>query len=307
MDQYIQNFLIYITAIKGYSRNTVESYRSDLEQLRTQIVEESQVSYKPNELFWSKVDRESMTEYMASLKLREYSAATIARKIASLRSFFGFLIDEKLIDKDPTEGIHSPKKQRVLPKTLSVDDVQELLDKSQEKDAPDSLRNAAMLELMYATGMRVSELVGLNVHDINFEDSYILCVGKGSKERMVPVYPRALRVVSDYLNLARPKFALDKEKNAMFLNTRGKRLTRQGFWLILKKAAFDAGISQTLTPHSLRHSFASHLINGGAALRYVQELLGHSSISTTQIYTHLASDKLREEYEKAHPRSGAAS
>ena len=307
MDQYIQNFLIYITAIKGYSRNTVESYRSDLEQLRTQIVEESQVSYKPNELFWSKVDRESMTEYMASLKLREYSAATIARKIASLRSFFGFLIDEKLIDKDPTEGIHSPKKQRVLPKTLSVDDVQELLDKSQEKDAPDSLRNAAMLELMYATGMRVSELVGLNVNDINFEDSYILCVGKGSKERMVPVYPRALRVVSDYLNLARPKFALDKEKNAMFLNTRGKRLTRQGFWLILKKAAFDAGISQTLTPHSLRHSFASHLINGGAALRYVQELLGHSSISTTQIYTHLASDKLREEYEKAHPRSGAAS
>ncbi|MFL2640082.1 MAG: site-specific tyrosine recombinase XerD [Dehalococcoidia bacterium] len=307
MDQYIQNFLIYITAIKGYSRNTVESYRSDLEQLRTQIVEESQVSYKPNELFWSRVDRELMTEYMASLKLREYSAATISRKIASLRSFFGFLIDEKLIDKDPTEGIHSPKKKRVLPKTLSVDDVQELLDKSQEKDAPDSLRNAAMLELMYATGMRVSELVGLNVHDINFEDSYILCVGKGSKERMVPVYPRALRVVSDYLNLARPKFALDKEKNAMFLNTRGKRLTRQGFWLILKKAAFDAGISQTLTPHSLRHSFASHLINGGAALRYVQELLGHSSISTTQIYTHLASDKLREEYEKAHPRSGAAS
>ncbi len=305
MDQYIQNFLIYITAIKGYSRNTVESYRSDLEQLLSQILEESQKSYNPDEFFWSRVDRESINEYMASLKAREYSSATISRKIASLRSFFGFLIDERFIDKDPTEGIRSPKKRRILPKTLSIDDVQELLDKSQEQDTPDSLRNAAMLELMYATGMRVSELVGLNIQDINFEDSYILCVGKGSKERIVPVYPRALRIVLDYLTLARPKFAVKREKNALFLNTRGSRLTRQGFWLILKKVALDAGIAQTLTPHSLRHSFASHLINGGAALRYVQELLGHSSISTTQIYTHLASDKLREEYEKAHPRSGA--
>ena len=304
MDEYIQNFLIYITAIKGYSRNTVESYRSDLEQLLSQISEESQKPYNPDEFFWSRVDRESINEYMASLKAREYSSATISRKIASLRSFFGFLIDEKFIDKDPTDGIHSPKRRRILPKTLSIEDVQELLDKSQEQDTPDSLRNAAMLELMYATGMRVSELVGLNVHDINFEDSYILCVGKGSKERIVPVYPRALRIVLDYLTLARPKFAVNREKNAMFLNTRGSRLTRQGFWLILKKVALDAGIAQTLTPHSLRHSFASHLINGGAALRYVQELLGHSSISTTQIYTHLASDKLREEYEKAHPRSG---
>ena len=161
-----------------------------------------------------------------------------------------------------------------------------------------------MLELMYATGMRVSELVDLNIQDINFEDSYVLCVGKGSKERMVPVYPKALRIVLDYLNLARPKFAVSSEKHAMFLNLRGRRLTRQGFWLILKKTAVSAGISKKLTPHSLRHSFASHLINRGAALRYVQELLGHSSISTTQIYTHLATDKLRREYEKAHPRSG---
>jgi integrase/recombinase XerD len=305
MDQYIQNFLIYITAIKGYSRNTVESYRSDLEQLLAQILKESPRPHNSDELFWSEVDKDSINAYMTSLKTREYSSATISRKIASLRSFFGFLIDEKFIDEDPTEGIHSPKKRRVLPKTLSINDVRELLDKSQEKDTPDGLRNAAMLELMYATGMRVSELVGLNISDINFEDSYILCVGKGAKERIVPVYPKALRIVLDYLNFARPKFAVKREKNAMFLNSRGSRLTRQGFWLILKKVALDAGIAQTLTPHSLRHSFASHLINGGAALRYVQELLGHSSISTTQIYTHLATDKLREEYERAHPRSGA--
>tara|TARA_Y100000590_G_scaffold81784_1_gene91056 strand:- start:23009 stop:23932 length:924 start_codon:yes stop_codon:yes gene_type:complete len=304
MDQYIQNFLIYITAIKGYSNNTVESYRSDLEQLLNQILEDRVVAYSPEGSLWSEIDRESINRYMASLNDREYSPATISRKIASLRSFFGFLTDEKLIDKDPSEGIHPPKRRRVLPTTLSVEDMEALLDKSQEKNTPEDLRNAAMLELMYATGMRVSELVDLNIQDINFEDSYVLCVGKGSKERMVPIYPKALRIVSDYLNLARPQFAVSTEKHAMFLNLRGRRLTRQGFWLILKKTAISAGISKKLTPHSLRHSFASHLINRGAALRYVQELLGHSSISTTQIYTHLATDKLRREYEKAHPRSG---
>ena len=200
MDQYIQNFLIYITAIKGYSNNTVESYRSDLEQLLNQILEDRAVTYSPEGSLWSEIDRESINRYMASLNDREYSPATISRKIASLRSFFGFLTDEKLIDKDPSEGIHPPKRRRVLPTTLSVEDMEALLDKSQEKNTPEDLRNAAMLELMYATGMRVSELVDLNIQDINFEDSYVLCVGKGSKERMVPIYPKALRIVSDYLN-----------------------------------------------------------------------------------------------------------
>ena len=242
MDQYIQNFLIYITAIKGYSNNTVESYRSDLEQLLNQILEDRAVTYSPEGSLWSEIDRESINRYMASLNDREYSPATISRKIASLRSFFGFLTDEKLIDKDPSEGIHPPKRRRVLPTTLSVEDMEALLDKSQEKNTPEDLRNAAMLELMYATGMRVSELVDLNIQDINFEDSYVLCVGKGSKERMVPIYPKALRIVSDYLNLARPQFAVSTEKHAMFLNLRGRRLTRQGFWLILKKTAISLSL-----------------------------------------------------------------
>jgi integrase/recombinase XerD len=241
--------------------------------------------------------------YILSLKERDYAQATVARKVAAARSLFKFLHSEGEILENPAQGISSEKVPKTLPRYLTPQEVDELLEQPARRATPEAKRDRAMLELLYATGMRVTELVSLNVSDINLEVGYVRCLGKGSKERVIPVHDHAVRAVKEYSTEARPQLMRDAEEKALFLNRQGKRLTRQGFWLILKNYTAQAHLEADITPHTLRHSFATHMLHGGADLRSVQELLGHANISTTQIYTHIPDDYLRREYEKAHPRA----
>jgi integrase/recombinase XerD len=230
------------------------------------------------------------------------SSATVSRRIAALRAFFSFLQEEKLIAANPAETISSSRKSLHLPKILSAAEIDALL-RQPEATSAEGMRDRAMLEMLYATGMRVSELTGLNYENVNAEASYIVCFGKRAKERLVPMGEKARSCLRGYLDCARPLLAKGKSEAALFLNANGRRLTRQGLWLILKKCAKRAGITKELTPHTLRHSFATHLLENGADLRVVQEMLGHADISTTQIYTHLTKKHLRDIYDRTHPRA----
>ena len=301
LDQSVRDFLVYLTTVKGFSSNTSEAYRSDITQLTKWLKSPAEGSDAPQS--WADVSREQLLGYISHLKSREYAVTTIARKIAAIKSFFSYMTGHGLIDTDPSEGLTSPKVGRSLPSPLGVEEVEVLLNQPRGNSAPEAMRASAMLEMLYATGMRVSELVSLNVADVNLEEGYVRCRGKGYKERIIPIYPEAVRSLLAYIDEARPRLRRRRDEPALFLNRRGNRLTRQGFWLLLKGLAAEAGITNSITPHTLRHSFATHLLRGGAALRHVQELLGHSSISTTQIYTRLAHDQLRDEYDRAHPRA----
>ena len=301
LDQSVRDFLVYLTTVKGFSSNTSEAYRSDITQLTKWLESPAEGSDAPQS--WADVSREQLLGYISHLKSREYAVTTIARKIAAIKSFFSYMTVHGLIDTDPSEGLTSPKVGRSLPSPLGVEEVEVLLNQPRGNSAPEAMRASAMLEMLYATGMRVSELVSLSVVDVNLEEGYVRCRGKGYKERIIPIYPEAVRSLRAYIDEARPRLRRRRDEPALFLNRRGNRLTRQGFWLLLKGLAAEAGISHSITPHTLRHSFATHLLRGGAALRHVQELLGHSSISTTQIYTRLAHDQLRDEYDRAHPRA----
>ncbi len=301
LDQGVRDFLVYLTTVKGFSTNTSEAYRSDMTQLTEWLAVPSE-ELVPAES-WADVSRDHLLGFVSHLKSREYATTTIARKIAAVKSFFSYMITHDLVDSDPSEGLSSPKVGRALPSPLGVDEVELLLNQPRGKSTPEAMRASAMLELLYATGMRVSELVSLSVADVNLDEGYVRCRGKGYKERIIPVYPEAIRALRVYIDEARPRLRRRRDEPALFLNRRGNRLTRQGFWLLLKSLAAEAGITHSITPHTLRHSFATHLLRGGAALRHVQELLGHSSISTTQIYTRLAHDQLRDEYDRAHPRA----
>ena len=301
MRDLVKAFLNYLTIEKGFSANTVSAYRNDLDQLAGFI--EGTASAKGFKAEWLSVDRNLLINYIIDLKDRNYSSATVARKVAAVKSFFAFLVDERKIQNDPTENISSPKVNKSLPKPLSLTEIDVLLAEPARSSTPEAMRDVAMLELLYASGMRVSELMDLNINDINLKASFVRCMGKGSKERIIPIHDRAVRSVKEYISEARPHLLKGKEEQALFLNRRGDRLTRQGFWLILKGHAKSAGIKKVVTPHTLRHSFATHILNGGADLRAVQELLGHANISSTQIYTHLTSEHVRHAYDKAHPRA----
>ncbi len=301
LERGVRDFLIYLTTVKGFSANTSEAYRSDITQLMDWLATPSEGLAAPES--WADVSRDHLLEFVSHLNSREYATTTIARKIAAVKSFFSYMTTHDLVDSDPSEGLSSPKVGRALPSPLGVDEVESLLNQPRGKSTPEAMRASAMLELLYATGMRVSELVSLSVADINLDEGYVRCRGKGYKERIIPVYPEAIRALRTYIDEARPRLRRRRDEPALFLNRRGNRLTRQGFWLLLKSLAAEAGITHSITPHTLRHSFATHLLRGGAALRHVQELLGHSSISTTQIYTRLAHDQLRDEYDRAHPRA----
>ena len=300
MDLEIERFLSYMAVERGVSRNTLSAYRSDARQLldflRDSSGEDSAV------LDWRSIDTEDVTAYVLHLRGKEYSDTTLARKVASTRSFFGFLFHEGVVDEDPTDKMSAPKVGRSLPKALSVEEVGALLDGPVDP-SPEAKRDRAMLEVIYASGVRVSELVSLDTDDVDLEQGYIRCFGKGSKERLVPIHRGAAEALGAYIEHSRPQLYSRRSDSALFLNRRGARLTRQGFWLILKGAAARAGITKSITPHTLRHSFATHLLRGGAPLRHVQELLGHSSITTTQVYTHLTSEHVRAEYQKSHPRA----
>ena len=300
MRESIDRFLSYMMVERGVSPNTVAAYRNDLGQLAEFVGERAPDSETRG---WSAVDAHMIASYLLELHSRGYSDTTRARKVASAKSLFAFLIEEGVVDTDPMDNVSSPKLGRSLPDTLTVDEVDALLS-APTGDSPAADRDRAMLELLYASGIRVGELVSLNLDDISLDQGAIRCFGKGSKERMVPIHDRAADVLRAYLGRGRPALAKAQSGAALFLNRRGKRLSRQGFWLVLKRWAEQSGIRKRVTPHTLRHSFATHLLRGGAPLRHVQELLGHASITTTQVYTHLTSEHVRTEYAKAHPRAG---
>lgn len=297
----IERFLTYLAVEKGFSANTTSAYRNDLSQLAQFISAraEKQVA-TPS---WAAVDRQGMLAYLLNLQERRYAETTRARKIAAARSFFKFLLSEGVISLDPTENMESLNVGRSLPKPISVSQVRALLEQPEKHSTPEAKRDSAMLQLLYASGMRVSELVSLNVEDVNTVDGDVRCLGKGKKERLIPIHKTAVVIVEEYIREARSRLVRRADERALFLNRRGERLTRQGFWQILKEYARAAGLESAVTPHTLRHSFATHMLSGGADLRSVQELLGHANISTTQVYTHLTTEHVRRTYEKSHPRA----
>ena len=304
MEQMIDSFLQHLIVEKGFSHNTSEAYRNDLFQFREFVQSRlNGESGSPN--VWGLVDLNLLNEYIANLRGRRgYRDTTMARKVAALKSFFSFLTMDGAILEDPTEALGSPRVGRTLPKYLSEEEVTRLLDRAAQEGTSEGQRDATILELLYATGLRVSELVSLNVSDIDLQEFYLRCWGKGSKERIVYLYPKALACIKQYLINARISLlGAHRDQPALIVNHRGERLTRQWVWTILKTLGKKAGITTRITPHTLRHSFATHLLQNGASLRHVQELLGHSSISTTQIYTHLTNDHMRLEYDRSHPRS----
>lgn len=302
MREYIDSFLKYLIVEKGFSKNTEDAYRNDLCQLENFAKE---AAAKRGEMpSWDGLNRQEMLSFMLYLKERQLASATLARKVAAAKSFFKFLTEEHKVQQNPTENIASLKVGRALPKPISASQASRLLDEPSKQNTPESKRDKAMLELLYASGMRVSELVALDLGDMDTSGGYVRCFGKGHKERMIPIYPRAAKCVAEYITEARPKIVHDNpEEKALFLNVRGDRLTRQGLWQILKGYAKAANIEADVTPHTLRHSFATHMLNGGADLRTVQELLGHANISTTQVYTHVTSEHIRRTYDKSHPRA----
>lgn len=300
MDDHIGHFLSFLSVEKGASGNTVAAYKNDLQQFDSFLIAQ-RGNGKPRD--WEALERDLIVEYLLTLRRKNYAEATVARKVAAIKSFFQFLQAEGTIRRNPAESLESPRVGRSLPKALSVTEVDELLEQPMKRNSPEARRDRAMLELLYATGLRVSELVSLDVDDVNMSGPYVRCMGKGSKERTIPIHEQAAGVVVDYLNDGRAGLVKNRKESALFVNRRGERLTRQGFWLILKQYAKEANISTPVTPHTLRHSFATHMLRGGMNLRHVQELLGHANISTTQVYTQVANEHVRQVYEKAHPRA----
>lgn len=294
MSNLIQSFIDYLDTERGLAENTLESYSRDLRHY-FEFLSGDQRSLE-------NATRATIMSYLLSLQKDGRSASTIARRLAALKSFYQYLVRESRIDHDPTENLESPKQRKRLPQVLSVAEVERLLAQPDGR-TPTGLRDRAMLELLYATGIRVSELVSLNVSDVNLDIGFVRCRGKGSRERMVPVGSVAVRALRDYLERGWPRLNRIPSEEALFVNQHGRRLTRQGFWKILKKYSRQAGITKEITPHTLRHSFATHLLENGADLRAVQEMLGHADISTTQIYTHVTKHRLKDVYARTHPRA----
>jgi integrase/recombinase XerD len=293
--EQIDNFLQYIAAERGFSPNTSGAYRNDLTQFAGFLQETGRDSWH--------LDRDALQRYRTFLYERRYADTTVARKIAAVRSFLHFLQAEGVVSSDLTEHLTSPRIGKYLPHSIAEDDVEFLL-AMPSTDSPAGLRDRAMLRLLWATGMRVTELISLDLDHLDMTTDIVRCLGKGSKERQIPFGLKARASLVQYLDDGRPHLSRRGIERALFLNHHGERLTRQGFWLILKAYARRAGIDR-ISPHTLRHSFATHLLNNEAELRVVQELLGHSNISTTQIYTHVSRERLRQVYDQAHPRARA--
>lgn len=295
MQKQMENYTNYLAVEKGLARNTLDSYRRDLKKFLAFM-------HKQKVTDPGQVDREALNHFIATLKKEEFATSTITRCIASIRSFFNFLLQEGVIENNPALELESPKIEKKLPRVLSTNEVDQLL--SQPKKAQhNGLRDKAMLELLYASGIRVSELVALDITDFDPHVGFLRCRGKGMKERIVPIGSVAINHVSEYLDNSRAKLLKKNGESALFVNHHGSRMTRQGFWKILKKYVRKSNINGEVTPHTLRHSFATHLLENGADLRSVQEMLGHSDISTTQIYTQITRRKIREIYDKTHPRA----
>ncbi|WP_177503883.1 site-specific tyrosine recombinase XerD [Anaerosinus sp.] len=295
MEGYVNAFINYLAIERGLAKNTLESYGRDLKQFQNYMNDLNlEVEKDSNE--------NMIQEYLKSLQTKGRAVSTISRNIAAIKAFYQYLVKENYLENDPSQSLDTPKVEKKLPKILSVHEVEELL-KQPEIKSSGGLRDKAMLELLYATGIRVSELIALNISDINLDMGYVKCYGKGSKNRIVPLGSIAVKAVHDYIIKGRMKVVRTYDEPALFINHHGGRLTRQGFWKIIKKYAQEAGITKDITPHTLRHSFATHLLENGADLRSVQEMLGHADISTTQLYTQIVKNPLKEVYDKSHPRA----
>lgn len=295
MKEDINDFINYIVIEKKLSINTMKSYQTDLFKYASYLNKTRNVTSSKN------IKKSNIISYIEYLSKRKLSPKTIARNITSIKNFHQYLLTEKRASNNPSEYIESPKIGRSLPKSLTVEEVNLLLN-FEPKNAF-QYRNKAMLELLYATGMRVSELVNLKIYDVNLNMGLVKCMGKGSKERLIPIGDFAIESLLIYYNEYRPSLLKKKTTDYLFLNNHGNKITRQGFFIMLKKLAKEQGIKKDFSPHTLRHSFATHLVEHGADLRSIQELLGHSDIATTEIYTHIGNNLIRKNYEKYHPRS----
>lgn len=292
-DGILQVFLEFLSIEKGLSPNTVLSYRRDVKKLFQ--------FFKKEKIPWIEAKEEDLRRFIHHQSRGGLSARSLARVISSLKSFYKFLVLDGMLKKNPAVSLSSPKTWLALPKFLRVSEVESLLIQPDERDVL-GIRDKAMLELLYATGLRASELISLKPKDLNLEDGFLICLGKGGKERIVPIGDSASRALRKYLDEARPKL-LKKPNEFLFLTYRGGSFTRQGFWKLLKAYAKKAGLDLKISPHILRHSFATHLLERGADLRSVQLMLGHSQITTTQVYTHVSRKRLRKVYDKYHPRA----
>lgn len=283
MRDSIERFLGALEVENEFSTNTVSAYRNDLGQFVSYLQDRQTLGT------WSEVETTHLTSYVLELREREYAASTVARKTAAVKSFFGYLTRNGDLRSDPSEQLSAPRVEKFAPRVLPEGDVQALLDESAKECTPEGMRDRAMLQVLYASGMRVSELVSLNTDDLELGNSRVRCTGKQNRQRLIDLPESAVEATTIYLNEARPLICRDPELSALFLNHRGTRLTRQGFWLILKQYAERTGIHD-ITPHTLRHSFAAHQLTHGRELGDVQRMLGHVSISTTQVYQQVASD-----------------
>ena len=293
MEKDIKNFLEFIKSDKKLSKNTLESYQRDILQYQ-EYLEEKKRNYK-------EVNNENVLGYLDYLKGLDKKASTISRHLASIRLFYQYLLKNKIVKEDPTKGIQSPKIEKKAPSVLSSQEVSLLLEQPNGEGLK-SIRDKAMLEVAYATGMRVTEIISLNVSDIDIESSLVTCKNE-NKQRIIPLGKLSLSALKEYMTIARPNMIKDDNETALFVNVNGKRLTRQGFWKIIKFYKEQAHITKDITPHVLRHSFATHLLQNGADLKSIQTMLGHSDISSTQVYMQFQDDSLKNIYNKAHPRA----
>lgn len=286
METRVEEFLQYLANEKGYAQNTIAAYQNDLSQLIEYLQTRFPPGDEPVEL-WPLVTKSAIAGFVLYLKEHNYAPSTLARKVAAVRSFFKYLRRRGLVSADPTEDVDGLKVVRNLPRTLTPAEVELLLAAPARRRTPEAKRDRAMLELLYATGMRVSELISLNIDDVNLMDESVRCVGRHRRERVFPLPGRAFQALEDYIQTARPLLLRDLTEKALFVNRRGERLTRQGFWLIVKSYAREARIERPITPHTFRHTFAAHTLQAGADIESVQKMLGHVSIATTQVYERL--------------------
>ena len=297
MDEHLDSFLVYLTMNRGLSKNTIESYSRDISSL-TAFLGKRGISDS------TVVSEHEIAAFFEHLRKKKLSPRSVARNIVSLKQFFRFLLTEKVITGDPMRNTVSPKPAKTLPHTLSLSEVETLLREPEKGKSEKALRDRAMLEVLYATGVRVSELVSLELNRVNLDHGYVITLGKGSKERIVPIGNAAIRKTRDYLSDARPRLLRGRSSEYLFVTSRtASKMSRQRFWRIIKDYALAAGIHSHITPHVLRHSFATHLLERGADLRSIQAMLGHSDISTTQIYTYVEKERLKRIHKKSHPRA----
>ena len=293
MEKQLKLFFEFLENDKKLSNNTLQSYKRDLKQFR-RYIEGCEVPY-------NKVDEEVMTNYIEYLEELGKKPSTISRCIASIRSFYQYVVKRGKVKKDPTKNIQSPKIDKRVPCVLTSNEVELLLEQPKDVDLK-GIRDKAMLEFAYATGMRVTEIISLNLEDVNIEEGYVIC-RTGAKQRNIPLGSLSLSALKEYIEDARPILIKNEREKALFVNVNGQRLTRQGFWKIIKYYKEQAHIEKDITPHVLRHSFATHLLQNGADLKSIQTMLGHSDISSTQVYMQFQDDGLKDIYQKAHPRA----